>query len=240
MNYKIQLKIYTSILTVGIMGLLSQGFPNEALATLGIPGSQSTTTTTTTNYTTYTSSEYGITFEYPADWDLTEKTNRFTNEPDVDVGYGFNSFKFIDKEDRLSLSDNSFLDLEFVTTMGQNTFVESENGDRLIESASTDEYRIDDHETGSFLYTSNPASSLGLDSLNSLTSFETANLVLFVNNDGDIYTLKYSDDVDDFDTPEGQEIRNHILNSFRFLDSNTNNVENVENDNEDTDDDENN
>jgi hypothetical protein len=87
------------------------------------------------------------------------------------------------------------------------------NGDRLVESASTDEYQIDGHDTGSFLYTSNPASSLGLDSL---TSFDTANLVLFVNNDDEVYTLKYSDDVDDFDTPEGEEIRNHILNSFHF------------------------
>lgn len=225
---------------VGIMGLLSQGFPNGALATLDIPGSQSTTTTTTTNYTTYTSSKYGITFEYPADWDLTEKTNRFANEPDVDVGYGFNSFKFMDKDDRLSLNDNSFADLEFVTTMGQNAFVKSEDGDRLIESASTDEYRIDGHETGSFLYTANPVSSLGLDSSNSFMSFETANLVLFVNNDGDVYTLRYSDNVDDFDTSEGEEIRNHILNSFRFLDSNTINDENDGNDNEDNDNDENN
>jgi hypothetical protein len=49
MNYNIRLKIYIAISIAGIMGLLVHGFPNDALATLDIPGSQSTTTTTT-NY----------------------------------------------------------------------------------------------------------------------------------------------------------------------------------------------
>ncbi|MGD9533079.1 MAG: hypothetical protein AB7V56_04830 [Candidatus Nitrosocosmicus sp.] len=40
-----------------------------------------------------------------------------------------------------------------------------------------------------------------------------------MDNDGDVYILKYSDDADDFDSSEFEEIRNDMLNSFRFIDS---------------------
>lgn len=230
MNYNIRLKIYIAISIAGIMGLLVHGFPNDALATLDIPGSQSTTTTTT-NYTTYTSTEHGITFEYPADWDLTEKTNRFDSGPDVEVDDGFNSFKFLDKDDRLNVDDNIFIDLEFVTTMLQNSLVDGSKGDRLIESVSFDEYRIDGHETGSFLYVHDPTSEWSVP-----LNFEVASLMLAVDNDGNVYTMSYSDNVRDFDTLQGEEIRNHILNSFHFLDSNDKNDEGNNDDNDNDED----
>jgi hypothetical protein len=231
MDYNKQLKIFIAISITGLMGLLFHEFPNDAQATLDISGSQSTPTTTT-NYTTYTSTKYGITFEYPADWDLTEKTNRFDSGPDVEVDDGFNSFKFLDKDDRMNVDDNIFIDLEFVTTMLQNSLVDGSKGDRLIESASLDEYRIDGHETGSFLYVHDPTSEWSVP-----LNFEVASLMLAVDNDGDVYTMSYSDNVRDFDTPQGEEIRNHILNSFHFLDSrsssdnNDNNDENDDNNN---------
>ncbi|MGD9672438.1 MAG: PsbP-related protein [Candidatus Nitrosocosmicus sp.] len=233
MNYDILLKIFFTISITGIMGLLFHEFSKDALATLDISGSQSTATTTT-NYTTYTSTKYGITFEYPADWDLTEKTNRFDSGPDVEVDDGFNSFKFLDKDDRLNVEDNIFIDLEFVTTTLQNSLVDGSKGDRLIESVSLDEYRIDGHETGSFLYVHDPTSEWSVP-----IGFEVASLMLAVDNDGDVYTMSYSDNVRDFDTPQGEEIRNHILNSFHFLDSDSNDI-NDEDNNDDNDDDEDN
>lgn len=144
---------------------------------------------------------------------------------------GFNSFKFLDKDDRLNVDDNIFIDLEFVTTMLQNSLVDGSKGDRLIESASFDEYRIDGHETGSFLYVHDPTSEWSVP-----LNFEVASLMLAVDNDGNVYTMSYSDNVRDFDTLQGEEIRNHILNSFHFLDSNDKNDEGNNDDNDNDED----
>lgn len=210
MRYESQVIIIVAILMLGMTALSSQSSVNDVLATLEI--SESTSTINSINYTTYTSDVYGITFEYPSDWDLEEKTNRFASEPEVKVNDGLNSFKFLGNDDRLSL-DNSFFDLELVATMAQNSFVEG-SGDRLIEGVSTDKYQIDGYDTASFLYTSE-----------TLFGMETANEVFMVDNNNDVYTLGFTDLVDDFDTPQNKEIRDHILNSFHFIGSNSNDDE---------------
>ena len=45
------------------------------------------------NYTIYSDDWLGISFEYPSDWNVEEKINRFSKYSDVQVHNGSNSFK---------------------------------------------------------------------------------------------------------------------------------------------------
>jgi hypothetical protein len=48
---------------------------------------------------------------------------------------------------------------------------------------------------------------------------EITRQIFLVANNGKVYTLGYSNLASDFDSPESQEILNHMLSSFRFIDS---------------------
>ncbi len=76
---------------------------NDTNATLELEDS-----TGSLNYIPYSNVEQGISFEYPSDWNLKEKTSRFANDPEVMVGNGFNDFKFLGHDEAIDDMLNSF------------------------------------------------------------------------------------------------------------------------------------
>lgn len=215
-----------SLLVIGIFGLSSVTSLNTTYASLEIENS--TDSTAIENYIPYSNSRLGISFEYPSDWKLTEKTSRFSSDADVEVSNGFNTFKFVDHKEAID-SGLEFADLEFLAETATNVLVKPPE-DRLIEGVDMKSYQIDGKETATFLYTTEfsfgESSSFNLD---------YATQMFMVENDGKIYNLMYQDTVSKFDTPQSQEKMNHILNSFRFIDSDGSSEGEEENDNEDED-----
>lgn len=212
--------ILITIFTVGMLYVLSNSSLNTASATLEIQNS-----TGTMSYVPYTDSKIGISFEYPSNWTLDPKTDRFSTGPDLEVSRGFNSFKVVDHEDRLEDSIK-FFDLEFVAENAETSFLK-EPGARSIEGVDTDTYKIDGKDTASFLYaTKEPI--LGID-------FDFAQQIFMVNNDGHVVTFGYQDTVSKFDTPKSQEMMNHIINSIKFIDSENNDESEEDSDEEEGD-----
>ncbi|MDN5868799.1 MAG: hypothetical protein L0H55_15550, partial [Candidatus Nitrosocosmicus sp.] len=170
-----------------------------------------------------TNNNIGITFEYPSEWDLDERTNRFANEPDVEVSDGLNSFKFIDSDPAFEETLESF-DLEFIAELGKNTFTKGPD-ERLIEDVDMNSYSIDGKDTATFLYTAIEDFEF--------VELEYATQVFFIDNEGKIYSAIYRDTVSNFDDPQSQAIMNHILESFKFINSEDDNVSNNDDGNED-------
>lgn len=242
MQNKTIIKVMGIVLTAGILGFVSQNmsYNNYVLATVisdSFVSDNTEESLSSLNYTVYANPELGITFEYPSNWNLEEKTNRFTNDPDVMVSDGFNDFKFLDHKGAI---DNmlDYFDLEFIAVTMQNRALEGESDPRLIESASeVDNEQIDgiDGSVFTFLYTASNPYFEGMSNLKDIG--EIARQIFLVENDGKVYTLVYSNFASDFDDPESQEIMNHILTTFKFnVDGSTNESEEEnedENDNSD-------
>jgi hypothetical protein len=182
---------------------------------LEIPSSNENKSKTLTNYTTYTNDEFEVTFEYPSNWHIEEKTSRFSNDPDVKVNLGLNSFKFIGNDARIGNNLDLF-SLEDIADMAQNTMVNPPD-QRLIEGVEMDKYKIDGKDTATFLFTN--AMDCGV---SSVLNLDYAIQIFFVENNGKVYTLAYQDTVSDFDREESQVTMNRILNSFYFTGGNTN------------------
>lgn len=157
----------------------------------------------------YTNEKYGISFEIPAIWNVTEKTDRFSKDPDLFASLIlYPSFKFIDHKKTLD-DVLKYSTLEDIATEIQTTFT-NKPGDRLIEDVNTNKYSLDENPTASFLYTSPGVFS---------SSSDVAQQIFLVNHDDKIYTFGYSNTVENFDSKQSQDIMNHIINSLKFTDS---------------------
>jgi hypothetical protein len=104
-------------------------------------------------WATYTSDKYGISFEYPSDWVVEEKTNRFESGSDVLASNGLNMFKFMNPPQA---------DPEVIRQAGFQTIATTiANGltkdHYIIETIDFNKYRIGGKDAGSFLYVSNVA-----------------------------------------------------------------------------------
>lgn len=183
------------------------------------PASEVNNSTETVNYVTYSNKELGISFEYPSNWNVQEKTSRFSDAPaDVEVSNGLNSFKY--QLDKTGIGDSNFLDLELMADMTQNSLLgKSENS--LVEGVDLDKHQIDGKDTATFLIKTDR--SFG----------DYATQVFIIDVDDRFDAIMYQDTVTRFDTPSSQEELNHILDSFKFIDSGTNDKSN--NDDEEDD-----
>lgn len=162
-------------------------------------------------YLPFTNQEYGISFEYPSYWNVNEKISRFSTGPDVEVSDGLNAFKFV--KDKTSLGDSEFFDLKFMANNFQKVALEDPEK-RLIEKVDLDTYQINGKDTASFLFTG----KYSFDE-NSLIKTDYATQVFVIENRDNFDILMYQDTIIRFDTPESQGIMNHILDSFKFIDS---------------------
>lgn len=177
--------------------------------------------TASTIYLNYINPQLGISFEYPSDWNVQEKSSRFSDAADVEVNNGLNSFKY--QFDNTDVGESDLIDLELMADMAQNSLT-STPGTRLVESVDLDKYRINEKDTATFLIKTE-----GSFGENSYLSMDYATQVFVIDNDNRFDVIMYQNTVTDFDKPESQEKLNHILDSFRYISSDENENSNDEN-----------
>jgi hypothetical protein len=171
------------------------------------------------NYTIYSNDRLGISFEYPSDWNVEEKINRFSKYSDVQVHNGSSSFKV--------MKSQSSSDTEMAEKLGglkEVVGIILPPEERVVGAIEENMYAIDGTDTVSVLT-----------AMESLTNVPDQGLerILLIQNDV-LYILTYQNTVDQFDSKQSQETIGHILTSFRFIDSN--NEDGRGSDNEDDDD----
>jgi hypothetical protein len=178
----------------------------------------------TIKYTPYTNERMGISLEYPSTWTLDEKENRFDTGAEATISDGLNMFKVMFRDDSMN---------EFIDTLGFEYVAESledsiAGPSDLIEPIDLDKYSIDGKETATFLYLAH--TDFGI---------ELPSQAFIVNDDGSLMTFGYQNTKSNFDTQESQDVMNHIINSIKFLNSDSR-ISGSENDNEEENNDESN
>lgn len=179
------------------------------------------------NFTKYSDSRLGISFEYPSDWQIDDKINRFAKNSDVTVYNGSNSFRVMKSQ---SSSDSALVE----KLGGPKEIVDIilPPKERIVGQIEENKYMID-----------------GIDTVSVLTAREGFTDVpnkgferfLLMYNDI-LYILTYQDTVEKFDTRESQDTLNHILSTIQFMDSDSGSdgVNKDENEDDNNDGDENN
>ena len=150
---------------------------------------------------TYTSDSIGISFDYPSDWQVQEKENRFDTGADVSVSNGDLKF-WVVKLDRPA--DDPLTGLPaFTRTLEQGLAQDKTN--TIIEHTDVKKNKIGGESAGTLLVkTDDGISSYGIQ-------------LFAVIHAGDGYMLNFRDSTKTFDTPETEAIMNKILQSFKFL-----------------------
>jgi hypothetical protein len=172
------------------------------------------------NYTIYSNDRLGISFEYPSDWNVEEKINRFSKYSDVQVHNGSSSFKV--------MKSQSNSDTEMAEKLGglkEVVGIILPPEERIVGEIEENMYAIDGTDTVSVL--------TAMEGLTNVPDKGLERILLIHNNV--LYILTYQNTVDQFDSNQSQETIGHILTSFRFIDSN--NEDDRGSDNEDDDDD---
>lgn len=174
------------------------------------------------NYTIYSNDRLGISFEYPSDWNVEEKINRFSKYSDVQVHNGSSSFKV--------MKSQSSSDTEMAEKLGglkEVVGIILPPEERVVGAIEENMYAIDGTDTVSVLT-----------AMEGLTNVPDKGLerILLIYNDV-LYVLTYQNTVDQFDSKQSQETIGHILASFRFIDSNNGDGRGSDNEDDDDDDD---
>ena len=157
-------------------------------------------------YKNYTSEKYGIHFEYPSNWTITEKTSRFETG-DITITSGTNHFYIYYFND--SETVNRWADVEKATPM----WLRSEHNLRedIKMTVETPSYlTIDEQKAGTFLLALNLKEA----------DVEAAQQFWLVSLGDRIYQIINMELTRNFDNPENIEIRNHFINSIKFLGDN--------------------
>jgi len=157
----------------------------------------------------YTSEKYKIQFEHPSEWIVTEKTSRFDKFGDLTIRSGklggeiFNIDYFDDlisgfRSSAIEKATTNFLsDLQIYPDV------------RLIESPHF--ITIDNHKAGTLV-------TVTEDIFGELPSLAAQNWIVFVGGYG--YLISFADSPSTFDSLENIEIRDHLINSIKFLGDN--------------------
>ncbi len=201
MKFRNSFLVLTLIFVVGYT--LSQSYSNSN-------AQLETTTANQTEFTSYNNTEFGISFDYPSNWEVSEKTDRFdTATPDVKVTSPdnfMNSFSFLN---HYETSDESLASIGLKETAESyaDAFIDNP-GFILIEDVNDSEYIIDGNPTATFLFT-DPGNMYGSDK-------DIGNQFFMVGYDGKLYAMGYKNTVDNFDSSQSQEIMERIISSVRF------------------------
>ena len=157
------------------------------------------------NYTIYSDDRLGISFEYPSDWNVEEKINRFSKYSDALVYNGSNSFKIMKSQ-----SNSDAVMAEKLGGLKEVVEIILPPEERVVGDIEENRYAIDGSDTVSVLT-----------AMEGLTNIPDKGLerILLIHDDI-LYILTYQNTVDEFDSKQSQEIIGHILSSFRFIDSN--------------------
>ena len=157
------------------------------------------------NYTSYSDDRLGISFEYPSDWNVEEKINRFSKYSDVLVYNGSNSFKIMKSQ-----SNSDTVMAEKLGGLKEVVGIILPPEERIVGEIEENRYAVDGADTVSVLT-----------AMEGLTNVPDKGLerILLIHDDV-LYILTYQNTVDKFDSKQSQETIGHILSSFRFIDSN--------------------
>lgn len=159
------------------------------------------------NWTKYTSNKLGISFEYPAAWDIEEKKNRFDTGADVLV---FNhsdndKLKFVVLSSSKTGTTHDWLPSKVLWATEYMEETARNHGQTIIEATDVEKYKIGGEVTGTFLEKfDDPTSPTGVQHF-------------IVVHGGDLYNLAFSASTDTFDNPDTQAIMNNIMQSFKFF-----------------------
>ena len=156
------------------------------------------------NYTIYSDDRLGISFEYPSDWNVEEKINRFSKYSDVLVYNGNNSFKIMKSQ-----SNSDAVMAEKLGGLKEVVEIILPPEERVVGDIEENRYAIDGSDTVSVLT-----------AMEGLTNIPDKGLerILLIHDDV-LYILTYQNTVNEFDSKQSQETIGHILSSFRFVDS---------------------
>lgn len=199
--YDLKLSFFLSI--IFILGLVTITYYNSENA-LGSLVTMTNLTNVSPNYTTYGDARLGVSFEYPSNWTLDEKINRFEKNSEVAVINGNSSFRV--------MKSQSNSDAELAEKLGgPREIVELilPSKERIVGQVEENKYIIDDTDTASVLTV--------LEGLSNVPDRGLERIVLI--HDDTLFVLTYQDNVDTFDSRPTQEVFNHIINSFQFFDT---------------------
>jgi len=217
--YNLKLIFFLSIVfTLGLVTITYDQFRNVNASVLS-----NNTDEIRSNYTVYSDVRLGVSFEYPSDWQLNDKINRFAKNSDVTVYNNSNSFRVMKSQ---STSDAALVEKLGGPREIVDIILPPE--ERIVGQIEENKYMID-----------------GIDTVSVLTALEGISNVpdkgferFLLVHEGTLYIFTYQDSVEKFDTRESQNTLNHIINTIRFLDSESDG--NGEDENDDDNDDENN
>ncbi len=156
------------------------------------------------NYTIYSDDRLGISFEYPSDWNVEEKINRFSKYSDVLVYNGNNSFKIMKSQ-----SNSDTVMAEKLGGLKEVVEIILPPEERVVGEIEENRYTIDGSDTVSVL--------TAMEGLTNIPDKGFERILLI--HDDVLYILTYQNTVNEFDSKQSQETIARILSSFRFIDS---------------------
>ena len=161
-------------------------------------------------YTNYTSNKSQIQFQYPSNWLIKEKANRFEEGSDIDISKnniaaGKIRIHFIN--DLLETFGSTNLDSVFTHFYEGHTTDDSKYEYQTLESPSF--VNIDGQRTGSFLMTFKQKNEI--DPIIGALQY----WITFVGNNG--YVIDFISTSENYGNPDNIEIRDHFIKSINFL-----------------------
>jgi tetratricopeptide (TPR) repeat protein len=155
-------------------------------------------------WSNYKNANFGITFDYPSSWTISEKTNRFELGPDISV---------IGPEQQIFAYTAPVMDIEYFDayvkglSIGLNIGTPYSNL-QIVENYDLHKYGVLNQTTATALYAYD---------ING--GERVAEQEFLVYKDRQVHSLKFRDIAKNFDSQESQDIRNHIINSFDFIET---------------------
>jgi hypothetical protein len=169
-------------------------------------------------YSNHTSEKYQVQFQYPTNWYLTEKASRFDEGTDISVRTftnpaGLIMFQYINATD-----EGDFTEL-FYRAYKQAISSDYSKEYKVIEQPSF--LTIDGHKAGTYLYTTKDKYEDDAVTMARQDWIVTA---------GDhFYLILFGALPNVFDTPELTEVRDHLIKSIHFTNSNNATTKNIPN-----------
>ncbi len=160
------------------------------------------------SWNSYNYSKCGLSLDYPASMNLTEKISRFETSPHI-------SFKNFTEELTISCNEN----MEFNNTNDLENYLNNTKFNLLksqdpiytiVEDVNMTKWNIDGRKAGSIVY----GSETDEDAIK-------GNELIVAFNENKLISIKFVADADKFDLPETTAIEKRMINSIKWLDSTT-------------------
>jgi hypothetical protein len=164
-------------------------------------------------FTDYTSEKYQIKFQYPSDWLIKEKADKFDEGSEIDITnkkIAAGKLRIHFYNDLLEGFGSTNLDAAFTKFYSATTTDDNEYEFKIIESPSFGS--VDSQRTGSFVMTFKQKNEI--DPITGAVKY----WITFVGNSG--YKMEFMATPENFDTPDNIEIRDQFIESIIFLGQN--------------------